>query len=128
MTDHEPILTDAAQLPAAFAAAFNSGDPAAVDALYEPDAVLVPGPGRPVTGESRAAANGKFMGLGLPIRVSLRHVYTTGDIALLIADWSIDGAGPDGNPVHIEGTATDIARRGDDGRWRYVIDNPFGAA
>ncbi|GAB3144667.1 hypothetical protein GCM10027290_23430 [Micromonospora sonneratiae] len=24
--------------------------------------------------------------------------------------------------------ATDVGRRGTDGRWRYVIDNPFGVA
>ncbi|EFL19641.1 predicted protein [Streptomyces sp. C] len=34
--------------------------------------------------------------------------------------------GRDGVPVHVEGTATDVARRGPDGRWRYAIDNPFG--
>ncbi|MFI7698427.1 hypothetical protein [Nonomuraea sp. NPDC049480] len=41
-------------------------------------------------------------------------------------DWVIRGTDGDGQPVHIEGTATDVARRGEDGRWRYVIDNPFG--
>jgi len=55
-----------------------------------------------------------------------RHVYTTGDLALLIVDWVIDGTDSGGRAVHIEGTATDVARRGEDGRWRYVIDNPFG--
>jgi hypothetical protein len=28
--------------------------------------------------------------------------------------------------VHVEGTATDVARRGPGGLWRYVTDNPFG--
>jgi hypothetical protein len=35
-------------------------------------------------------------------------------VALLAVDWEIDG------------TAVDVARRGPDGGWRYVIDNPFG--
>lgn len=48
--------------------------------------------------------------------------------ALLIVDWSIEGTGSDGNGVDFEGTAADVARRGADGRWRYVIDNPFGTA
>jgi hypothetical protein len=30
--------------------------------------------------------------------------------------------------VDLHGTATDVARRGADGAWRYVIDNPFGTA
>ncbi|MFE6165805.1 hypothetical protein ACFQ7F_43675 [Streptomyces sp. NPDC056486] len=28
----------------------------------------------------------------------------------------------------VRSTATDVARRGADGHWRYVIDSPFGAA
>ncbi|HET6287677.1 MAG TPA: hypothetical protein VFG15_13130 [Amycolatopsis sp.] len=27
---------------------------------------------------------------------------------------------------HLATTATDVARRGEDGLWRYVLDNPFG--
>lgn len=38
-------------------------------------------------------------------------------IALLIVGWTIGD---------VTGTATDVARRAADGRWRYVIDNPFG--
>jgi ketosteroid isomerase-like protein len=50
----------------------------------------------------------------------------SGDLALLIGDFVIEGTGPDGAPVHQKGTATDVARRGTDGGWRYVIDNPPG--
>ncbi|MFC8528366.1 YybH family protein [Nocardia sp. NPDC057227] len=121
------VLTgDARQHPAVFAAAFNSGSPAAVAAVYEERAVLVPRPGEPVTGAGLAAATAEFLALGLPIAVEPRHVYVADDIALLIVDWVIDGTGPDGAPVHIEGTATDVARQGADGLWRYLIDNPFG--
>jgi len=43
-------------------------------------------------------------------------------------DFVIDGVAAHGGRVHIEGTATDVARRGPDGYWRYAIDNPFGVA
>lgn len=119
---------DPAQHPSVFAAAFNSGDPAAVDQVYEDGGVLVPEPGRSVTGAARTQANALLLELGLPINVRPRHVYVANDIALLIVDWAIDGDGPDGQPVHITGTATDVARQGADGLWRYVIDNPFGTA
>ncbi len=82
----------------------------------------------PVTGPDLHAANSRLQDLGIPIRVSPRHVYRNGDLALLIVDWIIDGTGRDGQPVRVEGTATDVARRGSDGRWRYAIDNPFGTA
>ncbi|AXI78495.1 YybH family protein [Peterkaempfera bronchialis] len=117
--------TDPARLPLVFAEAFNSGDPAAVDRLFEPDAVFVTRPGEAVTGDDRRLANAEFLRLGVPIRLTLRHSYVSGDLALLIGDYLIEGDGPHG-PVRITGSATDVARRGADGRWRYVIDNPSG--
>jgi ketosteroid isomerase-like protein len=122
------LTADPSQHPAVFAAAFNSGDPSAVEQVYEDLAVLVAEPGRPVTGSDRAMANARFLGLGLPIDVRPRHVYTAGDIALLIVDWKSDGTAPDGTRVHLSGTATDVTRRGPEGTWRYIIDNPFGTA
>ncbi|MEU9374188.1 DUF4440 domain-containing protein [Streptomyces sp. NPDC048255] len=116
------------QHPSVFEAAFNSGSAEAVAAVYEHGAVFVPRAGEPVGGAELRAANAGFQALGLPISVRPRHTYVAGDIALLIVDWVIDGKGPDGGHVHIEGTATDVARRGADGLWRYVIDNPFGTA
>ena len=38
------------------------------------------------------------------------------------------GHGPDGEDINIQGTATDVARRDEDGVWRYIIENPFGTA
>lgn len=69
-----------------------------------------------------------MLALGVPIEVEPRHVYVADDIALLIVDWKISGTAPDGAQVDISGTATDVARRGADGIWRYLIDNPFGTA
>jgi uncharacterized protein (TIGR02246 family) len=117
---------DAAQLPAAFVRAFNSGDAHAVERLYEPGAVFVAQPGELLAGDKRLRATAEFLRLGVPIAITLRHAYVTGDLALLIGDFVIDGTGPDGAPVHLSGTATDVARRGADGYWRYVISNPPG--
>ncbi|WP_439376856.1 YybH family protein [Amycolatopsis lexingtonensis] len=114
------LTTDAARHPAVFAAAFNSGDPGALDRVYEDSGILVAKPGEPLTGAGRRAANGALQRLGHPIDVRPRHVYVAGDLALLIVDWSIG--------TDVSGTATDVARRGPDGKWRYAIDNPFGVA
>ncbi|MFF4615364.1 Cif family virulence factor [Nonomuraea jabiensis] len=73
-------------------------------------------PGHPVAGPARLAANQHLQSFGLPIEARPRHAYVAGDIALLIVDWSM------------RGTATDVVRRGPDGRWHYVIDNPHGTA
>ncbi len=114
-------------VPAVFAARFNSFDPDALAEVYEEGGMLVPRPGSPVTGPDVRTANSRLQDLGIPIEVRPRHVYRNGDLALLIVDWSLSGTGPEGRPVQVEGTATDVARRGPDGRWRYAIDNPFGA-
>lgn len=113
-------------VPAVFAERFNSGDPDALAQVYEDAAVLALDPATPLTGADAHAANGRLQALGVPIAVRPRQVHTSGDLALLIVDWTIEGTDRDGQAVHIEGTATDVARRGPDGHWRYVIDNPFG--
>ncbi|MFI6738397.1 YybH family protein [Nonomuraea sp. NPDC050451] len=123
------LLAGAPDGPAArFVAAMNAGDPQAIDHVYEDDAVLVPVPGHPVTGPARLAANQHLQSFGLPIEARPRHAYVAGDIALLIVDWSMRGTARDGTEIDMSGTATDVVRRGPDGRWRYVIDNPHGTA
>ena len=57
-----------------------------------------------------------------------RHVFVAGDVAQIVLDWSIDGTGPDGEHVHLGGSASDVVRRGADGLWRYLIDNNQGTA
>ncbi|GII76535.1 hypothetical protein Sru01_15170 [Sphaerisporangium rufum] len=117
----------AADVPAAFAAAFNTGDLDAVQELYESQGVLVAGDARrPVAGHELREALAEHMSLGLPISVTPRRVVENGDLALLLVDWRIAGTGPDGHQVELGGTATDVVRRGADGAWRYLIDNPFG--
>ncbi|MCT2583435.1 YybH family protein [Actinophytocola gossypii] len=118
-SSHDDPFTD-------FLAAIDSGDATALDRAYEPDAVLVPRPGHPVAGQERVAANAHFASMAESMRARVRHAYTAGDIALLIVDWSMRGTAPDGTPLELSGTATDVVRRGADGHWRYVIDNPSG--
>ena len=142
---HDTIRPE--QLLAAFLAAFNAGDSRAIKRIYEDGAVLALRPGQPVTGPGLLAAHEHLLRLGLPMSAELRHTYVAGDIALLIVDWRIEGNPIKGNPiegnpiegnpiegkadgrdVHFAGTATDVARCGADGRWRYLIDNPFGTS
>jgi ketosteroid isomerase-like protein len=125
----EMALTgDPGRHPAVFAAAFNSGRADLVENVYDPGAVFVPEPGVGLTHDQRIGALGRFLDLGLPIVVRPRHTYVADDIALLIVDWTITGRGRDGEQIRLDGTATDVARRGPDGFWRYLIDNPFGTA
>lgn len=126
LAEHLGLVRDPSQLPEAFTHAFNAGNLAAIDRLFEPDAVRVIHPGQVVVGDGRRKTTSDFLALGIPIMLQLRHTYVYEDIALLIGDFIIDGTKPGGEHVHYEGTATDVARRGPDGYWRYVIDNPSG--
>ena len=108
---------------------FNSSKVAAMMGLYAPAAVLIGKDGRTITDHSEIAAElERDFGLGLPLQAKARHVFVADDIAQIVLDWSIDGIGPDGKHVHLEGSASDIVRRGADGFWRYLIDNNLGTA
>ncbi|CAM3303875.1 DUF4440 domain-containing protein [Kibdelosporangium persicum] len=126
---HVELATDPAGHTEVFVQAFNSGDIERVRQLFDPKAVFVPEPGKPVTGEEIISRTKEFLDGGLPLSATTRHVYDTGDgIALLIVDWVIEGTTPDGEHVRTVGTGTDVVRRGPDGKWRYLVDSPFGTA
>src|ERR1044071_561101 len=84
-----------------------------------------------LTGPNRTEIAAQFqrdMSLGLPLKANVRHVFVGGDTAQIVVDWLIDGKGPNGEDVHLGGSASDIVRRGADGFWRYIIDNNQGTA
>jgi ketosteroid isomerase-like protein len=108
---------------------FGSGKVSEMMALYEPGAVLITRDGQTITGHAGiAAVLERDLRLGLPLEVRARHAFVSGDIAELVLDWSIDGTGPDGQRVHLGGSASDVVHRGTDGVWRYIIDNNQGTA
>ena len=122
-----PNRTSPAALVEAFAAHFNAGRHEALLSLYAPEAVFLPAPGQPVrSSEGIRGALATFLALGLPIDLRVRHVIEAGDMALVLADWALQGTGPSGEPMALAGTATDVLRRDAAGVWYYLIDNPFG--
>lgn len=117
------------QLNLAFADRFNARDLNGLMALNVDDVVFVPAPGQAVQGE--AAVRGaleQFLGLNLPITMTVRHVFQNGNTGLAVADWTITGTGPDGSEMALAGTTADVAVYDEQHGWRYVIDNPFGTA
>ena len=111
--------------------AFNAGDLPALMATYEPDALIVPGPGaEPLQGH--AAIEGAltwFLGLGGKLRFTPRHWLVQDDIAFSSIAFTMNGgADADGNPFDLHGITSEVLRRQTDGTWKYVIDHPFGCA
>ncbi len=107
--------------------AFNAGDLDQLMTYYEPECVLVSQPGQVVSGTDaiRQALQG-LLALKGTMDLRVRRVLQAGDVALLVSDWTLAGKGPDGNPVSLAGTTTDVVRRQADGTWRYAIDSPLG--
>jgi uncharacterized protein (TIGR02246 family) len=106
---------------------FNQGDIEAILAFYEPKAAFVAQPGQVAGGTAalRVAVNG-FLSMKPTISLGKYQAIVAGDIALSIAKWSLQGTDPDGKPIQMEGTTADVLRRQADGRWLFVIDNPWG--
>jgi len=123
-------VQDPRQLHREWEKAYNGGDVEALVELYEPDATLFPQPGSRVTGhDAIREALAPFVGLGGQLQMRTAAVIESDDLAVAYGEWSLTGgADPDGNPVNLEGRATDVMRKQSDGSWRDVIDDPYSQA
>ena len=111
-----------------FADALNTGNLNALAALYEPQATLMPSPGKLVTGTAAIKESLLNFVAGKPtMSITSRLVAQAGDIAVTTGNWELAMTGPDGKPTQMTGQSIEVVRRHPDGRWLYVIDLPFGA-
>lgn len=124
--DSFELTTDATKVTDLYVRAVNAGDAEAVNRLYAEEAVSIWEPGRPLSGQARRDSVTDFIAQQPSMKAAVRESYVTADTALMVVDWSIDTPGRDGGQEHLEGVGLDVLRRGEDGKWRYVIDNPFG--
>jgi uncharacterized protein (TIGR02246 family) len=108
-----------------FAEGINAGDPQAVAALFEDDAILVSDPQNIVRGRA-AILDGliNFVSIRPRLTLNAARVVRNGDIALLYSDWTIAAAGPNGAVQSVDVRPTHVARQQPDGTWRIVIDDP----
>jgi uncharacterized protein (TIGR02246 family) len=115
------------QMHELFAKFFNSRDIDGLVSLYEPDAALVSAPGEVSrgTGQIRASLEA-FVALDLSIEFGEQAITVEADdLALTHGTWKL--VAKDGSPAGEAATA-EVVRRGSDGTWRYVLDNPWGTA
>jgi uncharacterized protein (TIGR02246 family) len=109
-----------------FGEAFNSGNAEAVNAMYADDAIGVWEPGQPLSGQARRDYVTEFIRTRKPsVDATVRETFVTRDTAMLIVEWTMDTIGDDGKPERLAGVAVDVLRLGEDGKWRYVVDNPY---
>jgi len=109
---------------ATLAAAFNTGDVATVMNMYDSTGIIVPEPGKPVTGKDKFQAAIEAI-LSIKGKMEIRTVYClqTGNIAVGRSEWNIT----DGNEVKISAKGIEVMRQQPDGTWKILIDHAFGA-
>jgi ketosteroid isomerase-like protein len=105
---------------------FNAGD---LDTLltdcYDDDIVLMVPGGEPVAGKDGVrAVLESFLGMNGEIALLGSSQIVNGDLAVSLDHWTLQPAEGDA----LEATTSDVLRRQADGSWKYLIDNPFGAA
>jgi len=110
-----------------FTTAFNAADRTALLAYYTPDAKLsLPG-GQEHTGPAAIGqAMEGFLALKGIMQIEPLYLIEQGDTCLLRGKWRLEGKGPDGSPVVMEGSNIEVLRQQPDGTWKCSIDAPFG--
>ena len=114
-----------------FAQAFFARDLEGLLALYDEDATMMPGPGQqPVRGLAAIHKALEDLLALEPRNFRLTTVFSMehDGLALMRSKWSFKRMGPDGAPVEISGSGTEVMRRKPDGTWVNLIDNPWGAS
>ncbi|HEY8928573.1 MAG TPA: DUF4440 domain-containing protein [Mucilaginibacter sp.] len=109
---------------ATLAAAFNTGDVATVMSMYDVNGIIVPEPGKPVSGKDKFQEAITAI-LSIPGKMEIKTVYClqTGDLAVGRSEWSIT----DGDEVKIAAKGIEVMKQQPDGTWKIVIDQAFGA-
>lgn len=122
-------VTNPENMPKHFAEAFNSEDIESLLSLYESEATMVvSSSNRVVKGRSAIRrALEEFLMLRGKMVLEPTYCIQAGEFALLQAKWRLTGTAPDGQSVSMEGHSVEVYRCQPDGRWLYIIDNPFGA-
>ena len=109
---------------AALAAAYNTGDIATVMNMYDAGGIIVPEPGKPVSGKEKFEEAVKAI-LSVKGKMEIKTVYClqTGNIAVGRSEWRIT----DGNEVKVSAKGIEVMKQQADGGWKIIIDHAFGA-
>jgi ketosteroid isomerase-like protein len=116
------------EVPVAFDAALNAGDLDVLLGTFSNLATMRMTNGEVVQENPADLRIGlaQLLALRPHIRNEVRRVLTSGDIALVLLDWTLNVTLPDGREHEERGTATQVMKKGRDGGWRLQISNPPG--
>lgn len=119
-------LKDPREAVKASEVAIKAGDVDSMVNLYEPEAMFVSAPGQAATGsEATRQTIAGFLAAKPRFELNIGSFHQAADLALESYEWKLEGTDRDGMPMVLSGTGSAVLRRQADGRWLYVIDNPF---
>jgi uncharacterized protein (TIGR02246 family) len=122
-SDGQETSKDPRVLHQLFKSRFNEGDVSALTDLYEVDAVLVLPDGNLARGQAEIRQAYEQLLTAAPrLDLATRRVRVSGDLALMSNEWTMAVGGQPGTTL--SGTTAEVARLGEDGIWRYVLDEP----
>src|SRR5262245_22651480 len=99
-----------------FARYMRDGDLDALLAIYDPEIVFVNQAGQSRTGhEALKQELAPFVAAKAIFEFTIKRIIVSDDLALMHTDWKISA------PREISVRAVEVARRGPDGHWRWVI-------
>lgn len=109
---------------ATLAAAFNTGNVITVLSMYDCNGIIVPEPGKPVSGKEKFEEAIKAI-LSIKGKMEIKTVYClqTGNLAVGRSEWNIT----DGDEVKVSAKGIEVMKQQEDGTWKIVIDHAFGA-
>lgn len=122
------VPTRPEELHPALTAAYNAGDLEGMLALYDPDAVFVIKPGRVTDGpaELRAVLQ-RLIELRAHLTVTPQTFVRSGDVLLVLGEYTHSGRQRNGTPFEIEARFVDVLRKQPDGRWLIAVDDGVSA-
>jgi uncharacterized protein (TIGR02246 family) len=110
----------------AFTDRVHAGDLDGLVALYEPGAVFEPEPGVVLRGrDAIRQALAALLAVRPTMVATVVQVLEADDVALVVNEWTLTGAGPDGAEVRRDGRSADVVRRQPDGSWLVLVDKPW---
>lgn len=121
-------VTDPASIHHAFAEAVNAGDLDRLVSLFDDQALIVERSGEQTSGATAVRRHlEQLLALQPKMQIVATYTFSRSDTALLCSHWTAAVTTPDGAPMSLDFRGSEVARRGADGAWRLLIDNPWGA-
>jgi ketosteroid isomerase-like protein len=109
---------------AVLANAFNTGNVDTVMSMYDVTGIIVPEPGKPVSGKVKFEEAIKGI-LSIKGKMDIKTVYClqTGNIAVGRSEWNIT----DNGETKISAKGIEVMKQQVDGSWKIIVDHAFGA-